>query len=222
MTFNTERNRGKNTFYLLSTILTLIIITSTLMLPTKSMVETEEESPFKMVAEITVEKPSGSKVSICKDDDIILKNFAQLIGELFSIDFNSSIRGVSGSTGTWEDGLGTSSEDGIEIDYDESFIHIGDGTTSPTIDDYSLDNENTTVKVSAHTYSTSGVEYNVSISCVWNPTKTYTIKEMGLSVESTSLGGEQVMIARDTVTPIDVENGDTVTLKYIWLFNEGA
>ena len=110
------------------------------------------------------------------------------------------------------------------VNQDQSKIHIGSGTSAVSITDYQLANEVTSTKVAEVGCSTSGNQVNATASASFTFTESYTIREVGLSICIARTGSStwrRIMICRDDISsnPITVENGDTLTVTYIFMLN---
>jgi len=184
----------------------------------------ETSENFKMIAEIEVKKPDGTTVKQCVDDDIILRNYAYLLNEMFD-GSNAVDREYTCTDGVTRTIRYDSGDPYILFRKERSRIYVGTDSTTPTITDYALGSSITYEDVTGHIIQSNGNEFNMSIVTVWNPSSSYNVREMGLTTSRNNPSDSNVydvMICRDVFSSISVENGDTVTLRYVWVFNEGA
>jgi len=154
-----------------------------------------------------------------KENDIFLKNF----GSYWAASFQGTDSGVGvyynvynendGSTKTfyWAD----------ENRIDNTNIHIGTGTTAPALTDWSLETEAYEKKVMQIVYSVTGSQMNVTMACSFTIDASYAITEVGYSnMLYAGTGNIYVMMARDiTPAPLNVVEGDIVTVKYVIMLN---
>lgn len=198
--------------------LILIILGSTMSFISEPAVP--DYDPFRLVIDVEVQHPDGTVSHTCKENDVMLRNFAYFLMDVFS----GAEHTTTYSTYVPTDTLGNnqplrSGTDYIRWGEEEARIHIGDGVTPVALTNYALANEITNVLVSAVSYSATGLTYNVTLLATWNPAMAYTIRETGLSGEA-PITNDQILMCRDVIaSPVTVGLGDVVTLRYIFVFN---
>jgi hypothetical protein len=108
-------------------------------------------------------------------------------------------------------------------------IHVGTGTTAPTITDTALVSEVDAQEVNLVSYSESGNTMTITVQTTFTFTASYAITEVGLSFSDYSAasasGGKPenvstgLLVFRDTFTAVNVASGDSLVVKYQIQFN---
>lgn len=193
-------------------LVTFLMLTNTIY-STINPIDNQNKSPFRLIVTIDVEKPDGTIIHECIEDDIILRNFVYFL--------INSLEG-SGDSSSYDliDTTGTTKNYQTVHKVDEAVITVGDGNTPVTVTDYVLDNEIIQLSITNNQFKNTAMEYNATVISTWNPASSYTIREVGLITGlSTS---ENYLICRDVLTTsVSVTSGDIITIKYVFLMNQG-
>jgi hypothetical protein len=169
---------------------------------------------------IDVYGPDGSlKQHYVKEGDLLLKNWIALqqYWFMYNPDSNTGINpkntgGTVGDCSYWQ----TNGNSGYKAD-----IVLGNGTTSPAIDDYTLNNKLVTFDISSINIMTSGNDMNLSITGSWVADSSYNITEVGLEIRAyCGANAYPLLIFRDVLaTPITLNAQDTISVTYTLMYD---
>ena len=184
-----------------------------------------DENGLQVTLNVKVYDANGNlKAEMCKDDDLVLSNFGNLLAGVFEdLDGNGnyppdSFTETDSTTSNilcrytevvafWEPpGSGISG----------GHIGIGNGTNAPAISDYNLQTQILAwEEVGDPTYSTG----NVSLSATFTSDDSYNITEAGFLMKTdTEL---LILMFRDTFNAVEVVATDTVTVTYVIMLSSG-
>lgn len=158
-----------------------------------------------------------------KENDYLLKNFAHYLFRLNSgnILYNDESVKLNDTGGTSEL-IWYSANNQIRTTPANAKIGIGTSTSVISLEDYQLGTLVQTDIISSVGYSVSSNKMNATFTSVHPITSTHTITEFGLyiSLHSDNSINEDFLLCRDVIgTGINVINGDTLSVTYVFMFN---
>jgi hypothetical protein len=172
------------------------------------------------------DKYGNLKQHYVKEGDLLLKNWIALQQYWFE-------RNADADTGVYVIATG-----GATKDYDyfcqtggaspyKAVILLGNGTTAPVVDDYTLNSEVANFEISGVSITFSGNDMNLSITGSWVSDASYNISEIGLKIKiSHNLPGDSghteywVLVFRDVLaTTIQLQSGDTISITYTLVYD---
>ncbi len=159
-----------------------------------------------------------------KTGDLLLENFGRLLLAFMKggADYTDEKFKIKDINGNEQIPFYSSSPQKIRIHEDDSYIVLGNGTASAALENYQMANQIMEQQVGSIGVSVSGNKVNGTLSTTFTFDDSYTIKEIGLKTRiKKSSGGFYFFICRDDISsnPITVENGDTLTVTYIFMLN---
>ena len=195
-----------------------IIISSTAI----NYYQPEPDEGYYVVLELEHYNPEGELLEKqVIDNDLITRQYAYML-----------YRGFGGLDWQEEKPFDNKDEDGTNRNYyaqslctiagTQAKIAIGTGTDTPTISDYSLDTKVGEETVNDVRIWYNGNQMNLTIDTTFLIESSYSITETGLFtyVKGSLSSYYHMMMCRDTFNAISVDSGDTLTVRYVWVFNE--
>jgi len=202
---------------------------------------------FKSVLKITVRDKNGRIVAKRKKvGDLFLKNFANWLALLLNAQMESgkganyTFKATDGTTFTLNPdnevapdySPDTIYEPGVSANWKNDLkIMIGTGTTTPTVDDYKLaGTEPNYIAPAPYVQNPPIVEvdgdklrikFGLTIEATDFP---MDIAESGVAIivmsrQIDTIVFWEILICRDTFTPVTVPSGGSITVEYTWEFN---
>jgi len=161
-----------------------------------------------------------------KNGDLILENFGRLWLAIMrgGAEYKDIFK-LRGTGGAWNYPFykGITQDTKIALDEEKSYIVLGSGTASATLEDYQMANQIMEAQVGSIGVSVIGNKINATISTTFTFDGSYTIREIGLKgkINSYSYGDYAFFVCRDDISsnPITVENGDILTVTYVFMLN---
>ena len=157
---------------------------------------------------IQVHHADGSTQTYVKEGDLVMKNFANLL-------INMMIMGTQDPDGDYTF-VNTAGSSTYAVDFNEgttAVIAIGNGTTTPTLNDYNLSSEVVSFPVQDADIIINGNNMTIDIFGSYVVNNAVNVTEVGLATLLTNAG--RVLLFHDVLpSPIQLNAGDGITIHY--------
>ncbi len=165
---------------------------------------------------IDIHRADGSKETVVKEGDLILRNLAallvKLIGSRDDPENEDRIILINGNavSGSFSDGSSTS-----DTGKHKAKIRLGTGSPAVSIDSYSLEAEYVAFTIQNADLEVNGNDITIHIYGSYTVTEAVTISEIGLSITGVDDKVQEFLIFHDVLsTPISLNPNDGITVHY--------
>jgi hypothetical protein len=148
-----------------------------------------------------------------KKDDLMLENLVNLTANWFSVDWEDARFHVTDDTGA--------SGSPKEVNQQDSYIAIGNGTTAPTFTDIQLENELYRETIDDVLIEDANPSYNLTFTSFYVFDGIYNVSECGLLYYEDDLS-DDVFLTRDIFSVFLTAEYDTISISIIIEFNNIA